>query len=189
MSRHKEVKCTTLSKWIPHEYPKTVLTTLPPLLQSMVETWGMLGFKLFQCTDHWSEAKGRWSLVRAPAYKFNYSFVLTVLRSNKLETFLFLVYYLGLVFLFAKQMNFKESASSINYEFFSSTDSTLNVYHDSHYYLSWAIASFSLANALIVSQMVVVLVNKELSDGSVNWPRTRRRNLPQYPVMLFSFES
>ena len=37
--------------------------------------------------------------------------------------------------------------------------------------------------ASIISQIVVVLVNRMLSDGSVSWPRVRRRNLPQYPVM------
>ena len=33
------------------------------------------------------------------------------------------------------------------------------------------------------SQIVVVFVNRELSDRSVNWPRVRRRNLPQYLVI------
>ena len=33
---------------------------------------------------------------------------------------------------------------------------------------------------------LVVLVNRELSDGSVNWPRVGRRNLPKYPVMIHS---
>ena len=35
----------------------------------------------------------------------------------------------------------------------------------------------------IFSQIVMILVNRELSDGSVNWPRVRRRDHPQYPVM------
>ena len=39
----------------------------------------------------------------------------------------------------------------------------------------------------IVSQIVVILVNRELSDGSVNWPRVRRRSLPQYPVMFLVY--
>ena len=37
--------------------------------------------------------------------------------------------------------------------------------------------------ASIVSQIVVVLVNRVLSVGSVNWPRVRRRYYPFYPVM------
>ena len=39
--------------------------------------------------------------------------------------------------------------------------------------------------ASIVSQIVVVLVSRELSDGSVNWPRIRRRNLPKYSVIYY----
>ena len=107
MSRRKQAQYTTLSKWIPHEYPKTVLTTLPHPFKVWWKPEVCWVSNYFQCTDHRWEAKGRWSLVRAPAYKFNYSFVLTVLRSNNLETFLFLVYYLGLVFLFAKQNEFQ----------------------------------------------------------------------------------
>ena len=38
--------------------------------------------------------------------------------------------------------------------------------------------------ALIVPQIVVVLVKRELSDGSVNQSRVRRLNLPQYPVKI-----
>ena len=37
----------------------------------------------------------------------------------------------------------------------------------------------------VVSQMVVVLVNRVLSDGSVNWLLARRPNYPQYLVMNF----
>ena len=29
--------------------------------------------------------------------------------------------------------------------------------------------------ASIVSQIVLILINRKLSDGSVNWPRVRRR--------------
>ena len=36
--------------------------------------------------------------------------------------------------------------------------------------------------ASIVSQIVVVLVNREISAGSVNWPRVRRRYYLLYPV-------
>ena len=43
--------------------------------------------------------------------------------------------------------------------------------------------------ASIVSQIVVVLVNRKLSDGSVNWPWVRRRNLPQYSVMVHQSKS
>ena len=45
-------------------------------------------------------------------------------------------------------------------------------------FLLLAFASLSLRMPLIVSQIVVVLVNRKLSDGSVNWPRVRRSNLP-----------
>ena len=38
--------------------------------------------------------------------------------------------------------------------------------------------------ASFISQIVVVLVNRELSEGSVNWPRVRRRNLRQYPIII-----
>ena len=35
--------------------------------------------------------------------------------------------------------------------------------------------------ASIVSRIVVVFVNRELSDGSINWPRVRKR---YYPYIL-----
>ena len=35
------------------------------------------------------------------------------------------------------------------------------------------------------SQIVVVLANRVLSEGSVNWPHVIRRNYPQKPVMLY----
>ena len=35
-----------------------------------------------------------------------------------------------------------------------------------------------------VPQIVVVLVNRALSDGSVNWPRVRRCNYPLYLVKV-----
>ena len=35
----------------------------------------------------------------------------------------------------------------------------------------------------IVSQIVMVLMNRDLNNGSVNWFCMRRRNLPQYPIM------
>ena len=37
--------------------------------------------------------------------------------------------------------------------------------------------------AYIVPQIVVVLVNREISDRSVNWPRVRRRYYPFDPMM------
>ena len=36
----------------------------------------------------------------------------------------------------------------------------------------------------IVSQIVVVLVNRKLIDRSVSWPRVNRRYQPFYPVMI-----
>ena len=36
----------------------------------------------------------------------------------------------------------------------------------------------------IVSQIVVVLVNRVLSDRSVDWPQVRGRNYPEKPVMV-----
>ena len=42
--------------------------------------------------------------------------------------------------------------------------------------------------ASIVLQIIVVLVNRELAEGSVNWPRVRRRNLGQYPEIVIVFE-
>ena len=39
--------------------------------------------------------------------------------------------------------------------------------------------------ASIVSQIVVVLANRVLSDGSVNWPHVIRRSYPQKPVLLY----
>ena len=40
-----------------------------------------------------------------------------------------------------------------------------------------------MAYMYIVSQIVVVLVNRELSDGSVNWPDVSRQKYPFYPVL------
>ena len=34
-----------------------------------------------------------------------------------------------------------------------------------------------------VWQIVEVLVNRELSDGSINWPQARRRYYTLYPLM------
>ena len=34
----------------------------------------------------------------------------------------------------------------------------------------------------------VVLVNRELGEGSVNWPPVRRHNLGQYPEIAIVFE-
>ena len=38
-----------------------------------------------------------------------------------------------------------------------------------HYWLLWSFASLSLANGLLCLQIVMVLVNRGLSDASVNW--------------------
>ena len=35
----------------------------------------------------------------------------------------------------------------------------------------------------------MILVNTEFSDGLVNWPRVRRHNQPQYPVMKYAIYS
>ena len=40
----------------------------------------------------------------------------------------------------------------------------------------------------IVSHIVVVLVIRVLSDGSVNWSQVKRRNQPQKPVIPWCFE-
>ena len=43
--------------------------------------------------------------------------------------------------------------------------------------------------ASIVSQIAVVLVNRVLSGGSVNWPPARRHYHPLYPVMQHGEDS
>ena len=47
-----------------------------------------------------------------------------------------------------------------------------------------AIAIFLELAWWIVSQIVVILVNRVLSDRSVDWPQVRGRNYPEKPVMV-----
>ena len=75
------------------------------------------------------------------------------------------------------ELRFKQCTNrSRSYFIFEFTTSAITSFYGHLPHSHWRMAS-------IVSHTAVVLVNRVLSDGPGNWPRVRRHNLSQDPLM------